>query len=381
MTALPLDGVRVVSVGHTLPGIYCVAILRDLGADVVLVERVTGAAGSDRYAGLAGRFPTDSLRAGLSRLELNLKSERGRELFLRLASRADVVLEGFRPGAAARLGIDFDAVKSRNPAIVYAAISGFGQEGPARDRAGHDIGYLASTGVLDLSGRPGEPPAFAGITFADGLAGVTAALNVVAALHGRVRSREGSFLDLAIVDGPAFLMSSEFEHYFRSGETRSRGDTHLAGRYPWYGVFETADGRFLSVGAVEPAFHAELCRVIGHPELAARQITDGEELERQRALFRTAFRSRTLAEWRQFLAGVDACIEPVLTAGEAAGAAHLERVRRTEAGFATPLVRTPVRLGERPFPSPRPARALLESLGLTAAEITELVAAGVVGRS
>jgi len=357
---------------------YCVALLRDLGAEIVLVERPSRRADADRYAGLAGQFPTDSLRKGCVALAIDLKSERGRELFLRMTAVTDVVLEGFRPGVAPRLGIDFDAVRKRNPRIVYAPISGFGQDGPARERAGHDIGYLAATGVLDLSGRPGERPAFAGITFGDGIAGLSAALNVVAALGVGTRSTEATFLDLAIVDGPAFLMSSEYEHHWRTGASRSRGETHLAGRYPWYDVFETKEGRYVSIGAVEPAFHSELCRAIGHPELAAHQYATGAELERQREIFQSAFRTRTLDEWRA-IAPVDACIEPILTSGEAADAPHLERVRRAEPGLKTPLVRTPVRLTPAPLAKPTNASETLTRFGLDPTEIDALIAAGVVG--
>ncbi|MCH8196052.1 MAG: CoA transferase, partial [Chloroflexi bacterium] len=163
----PLNGARLLSVGHTLPGIYCIAILRDLGADVTRIERVAGASGGQRYDGLAGSFTTRSLLTGTSFCELDLKDPRGRECYLRMAQQADAVLEGFRPGVAERLGIDYARLSKDNPGLVYAAISGYGQDGPYRDRVGHDINYLAESGVLHLTGQPNGPPGVPGVTMGD----------------------------------------------------------------------------------------------------------------------------------------------------------------------------------------------------------------------
>src|SRR6266404_3241240 len=153
-----LAGVRVLSIGHTLPALYCVPALRDLGADVTLVEAPRSAGAAARYAGLGDLFPTRSLLAGTARCAINLRDERGRDAYLRMARHADVILEGFRPGTSTRLGVDYATVKKTNPGVIYAAISGYGQEGPARERVGHDLNYLAATGVLHLTGAPGGPP-------------------------------------------------------------------------------------------------------------------------------------------------------------------------------------------------------------------------------
>src|SRR5262245_51432595 len=213
----PLRGTRVLSVGHTLPGLYCCAMLRDLGAEIVRIERLaSGSGGAGPYSALLGRFPMRSVNAGTSECRLDLRDPRGRDTFLRMSERADAVLEGFRPGVAARLGIDYAVLSRRRPALVYAAISGYGQQGPLAQRVGHDLNYLAETGALAAANPVGLP----GTTFADGLAGVGAALNVVAALAAAARSGQGAFLDLAIVDAPLFLLASEFEHHWRTGESR-----------------------------------------------------------------------------------------------------------------------------------------------------------------
>jgi alpha-methylacyl-CoA racemase len=377
LTQPPLAGSVVLSVGHTLPGLYCLATLRDLGALVVRIERPVRAGEAGAYAGVAADFPTRSLVAGTSRLTLDLKQEAGRDVFRRLAARADAVLEGFRPGVARRLGIDHETLRAEHPELVHAALSGYGQDSPWRDRAGHDVNYLAETGVLALANPPGLP----GATFADGLAGLCAALNVVAALLAVTATGRGAFLDLAIVDAPLFLMASELEHFWQSGHSRGAGDTHLSGRYPWYGVHPTRDGGALAVGAVEPAFHAALCRGIGHPELARRQLAEGEQLEAARAAFATAFGSRTRDEALALFEGDDACVSPVLSTAEVARSPVLERALRNDAGTGEPLVRAPVRLPPAPLADELVGARVLEHLGFAPGEIDVLLRAGVVAES
>jgi alpha-methylacyl-CoA racemase len=338
-----LGHVRVLSVGHTLPGMYCIPVLRDLGAEVTLVEAPQAESVATRYASLAGLFPTRSLLAGSARCRINLRDARGRDTYLRLARQADVVLEGFRPGTSARLGVGYDTVKDTNPNVIYAAISGYGQDGPARERVGHDLNYLAAAGVLHLTGDPAGPPAIPGVPFADGLAGLSAALNVIAALWRREQTGNGCYLDIAITDGPAFLMAMEYDYFSNTGRHRRRGDTHLSGGYPWYHVFETADGRYLSVAAVEPQFYARLCQLLGRPDLARRQFADGPERQALFECFAGIFRSKTCDEWMQVLESEDVCVAPVLTPGEAAETMHRQR-RAAASADEGPLVRSPVRL-------------------------------------
>lgn len=362
-----LAHVRVLSVGHTLPAMYCIPALRDLGADVTLVEAPAAESVATRYASLAGLFPTRSLLAGTARCQINLRDARGRDAYMRLARQADVILEGFRPGTSARLGVDYDAVKAGNPDVVYAAISGYGQAGPARDRVGHDLNYLAASGVLHLSGPPCGPPAIPGVPFADGLAGVSAALNVVAALWRRMQTGAGCYLDIAIADGPAFLMAMEYDYFWNTGRQRQRGDTHLCGGYPWYNVFETADGRYLSVAAVEPQFYARLCQMLGRPDLASQQFVDGAERHALFECFASIFMSKTSDEWMEVLGSEDVCVTPVLTPGEAAGS-----LPRGVSADGPPQVPSPVRLEVAAPSAPRGTAAILASFGFTEEEIRTL---------
>ncbi len=361
-----LAGVRMLSVGHTLPTMYCIPALRDLGADVTLVEAPDAA----RYASLAGLFPTRSLLAGAARCQVNLRDARGRDAYLRMAQQADVILEGFRPGTSARLGIDYDTVKGANPDVIYAAISGYGQTGPARERVGHDLNYLAASGVLHLTGAPQGPPAIPGVPFADGLAGLSAALNVVAALWRRAQTGAGCYLDIAIADGPAFLMAMEYDYFWNTDHNRQRGDTHLSGGYPWYQIFETADGRYLSIAAVEPQFYARLCEVLGHPDLANRQFADGTERQALFETFAAIFKSKSCDEWMGLLGSEDVCVAPVLTPGEAAHALlqHKDGMSAEE----DPLVPSPVRLEVAPTARPRGTVDTLASFGFTEQEIRTL---------
>ena len=371
----PLRGTRVLSVGHTLPGLYCCAMLRDLGAEIVRIERVARGGGeAGPYAALLGRFPMRSVNAGTSECRLDLRDPRGRDAFLRLAERSDAVLEGFRPGVAARLGIGWAQLSVRRPALVYAAISGYGQEGPLSQRVGHDLNYLAETGVLGQANPPGLP----GTTFADGLAGVSGALNVVAALGAAARTGQGQFLDLAIVDAPLFLMASELEYYWRSGDSRGPADTHLTGRHPWYAVHRDADGGAVAVGAVEPHFHAALVERLGHPELAARQFSEGAERAAAHAAVASAFAARKRSEIERELGGADACVSPVASIAEVAASPLAERAVRASAA-GEKLVRTPVRLRTAEYPAERTTARVLADSGFGADEIRALREAGAIG--
>jgi alpha-methylacyl-CoA racemase len=257
---------------------------------------------------------------------------------------------------------------------VYAAISGYGQDGPLAQRVGHDLNYLAETGVLGQANPPGLP----GTTFADGLAGVSGALNVVAALGAAARTGQGQFLDLAIVDAPLFLMASELEYYWRSGESRGPADTHLTGRYPWYAVHSDADGGTVAVGAVEPHFHAALMERLGHPELVARQFGEGAARESAHAAVSAAFGARKRAEIEREFGGADACVSPVASIAEVAASPLAERAVRTGAAGER-LVRTPVRLRSAEPGPERRTSDVLAGAGFSAAEIRELQQAGVAG--
>jgi alpha-methylacyl-CoA racemase len=208
------------------------------------------------------------------------------------------------------------------------------------------------------------------------MAGLGAALNTVAALHAVARTGKGQMLDCAIVDGPLFLMASELEHCWRSGESRRAGDTHLTGRYPWYGVHATADQRAVAVGAIEPNFHAAFCRGIGHPELEKRQYEQGASLDAAREQVAAAFSSRTREEAVALFGAEDACVSPVLDPGEVAGSTLIERVLRTDGTDGERLVRSPVRLAPAALPAEKRGVGVLEELGFSREAIEALVRAG-----
>ncbi len=361
------------SIGHTLPGLYCIALLRDLGAEVVRIERVLRVGTQGPYAGLDAAFPVRSLTAGTSVLHLDLKHEQGRDTLCRLAHKAAVVLEGFRPGVAARLGLDYARLSAGHAALVYASISGYGQTGPLSQRPGHDVNYLAETGVLQL----GNPLALPGITFADGLAGVSAALNIVAAVHAASRSGQGQYLDLAIVDGPLFMMATEFEHYWRTGQSRGAGDTHLTGRHPWYNVHATDGGGAIAVGAVEPGFHAAWQRGLGGTD-SAEQHAGGAALDSARNEVRSTLVGLTRDEAVALFSDEEACVSPVLDTKEVAQSPLMERVRIPGNREGESLVRSPLGTPRVKWGAERGGGEVLEHFGFTTAEIAELCRQGVI---
>jgi crotonobetainyl-CoA:carnitine CoA-transferase CaiB-like acyl-CoA transferase len=353
-------------------------MLRDLGARVIRIERLVQQSKEDeKYKGMDVTFPITSLTTGTDELQLNLKHEKGIAAFRKLAEQADVVLEGFRPGVMQRLGLDYTALSKRNPQLVYAAITGYGQSGAYKDKVGHDINYLAETGVLAMTNPMGLP----GATFADGMAGVSAALNIVAAIHAKTQSGKGQMIDCAIVDGPLSLMTSELEYYWNSGQAHKIGDHHLSGSHPWYGIYRTRDGEQVVIGAVEPVFYQTLCHTLGLPELADRQFAEGEEINQAREKIAQAIACRTRAEIEEMFAAHPACVSPVARTAEVATSPLMQRVLRNDSQTIHKQLRTPVRLPLADLAVAQPGCRILASLGFTKNEIEELVTLGIMGNT
>ncbi|MEU4562652.1 CaiB/BaiF CoA-transferase family protein [Actinoplanes sp. NPDC023936] len=307
----PLHGIKVVELAGLAPGPFGCMILSDLGADVVLVDRPGG-------TGLAG-----PLQRNRRVVTLDLKSGEGREALLSLAAQADVLVEGYRPGVAERLGFGPDECLKINPRLVYGRMTGWGQDGPLAAAAGHDIDYLAIAGALEPLGRPGQPP-HAPINlladFAGG--GMLLAVGILAALHERERSQQGQVVDAAMVDGSALLMT--FLHGMIAGGMwrGGRGENLLDGGAPFYDTYRASDGGYLAVGALEPQFYAALLQGLGlaEDELPAQMNrSDWPELRR---IFTKRFATRTRDEWAAVFAELDACVSPVLTPAEAAEHPH-----------------------------------------------------------
>jgi alpha-methylacyl-CoA racemase len=308
-----LDGVTVLDFATVGPAARASRWLSDYGADVVKV----GAPPRKSGVQIEPPFYAYSGNRGMRRVQLDLKADAGREAFLALAAEADVVIESFRPGVVDRLGIGYDAVRDVNAGIVYCSTSGYGQTGPKSQWAGHDLNYLALGGYLDCSGRTDEGgPALPGATIGDSAGGgMHAAMAVLAALVQRERTGRGAHLDVAVADGVLAFMSLNVDEYLATGEVPGPGHNILTGLYACYDLYEAADGGWLAVGAIEPHFFANLCRVLGHEELIEHQMDD-ERQDEIRNAFRAAFATRDRDDWVDELAPADCCVSPVLTVPE-----------------------------------------------------------------
>ena len=343
-SAGPLAGVRVVELAGLAPGPFGGMVLADLGADVVLVTRPG-----------PGR-PEGPLQRGRRTVELDLKTEAGVTGLLRLLAGADVLVEGFRPGVAERLGFGPAAIEKINPQLVYARITGWGQDGPLAARAGHDIDYLAVAGALEPLGRVGERP-HAPINlladFAGG--GLLLAVGVLAALLERSRSGRGQVVDAAMVDGSALLTTFLHGLIDAGMWSHPRGANLLDGGAPFYDTYRTADGGFMAVGAIEPQFYAALLDGLGltaADNLPAQHDRDGWPA--LRAVFASRFATRTRDEWTAAFDGVDACVAPVLSPAEAPGHPHnRSRGTFTTVGGLTQPAPAP-RFDRTPLAAPAP---------------------------
>lgn len=312
-----LSGIRVLDLTRLLPGAYCTQLLADMGAEVIKVEE-PGSGDYMRWTpplvdGQSALF--NALNRDKKSVALDLKATGGRELVLRLVDTSDVLVEGNRPGVMDRLGLGWDVMHARNPRLVMCSITGYGQDGPYAMRAGHDLNYMAIAGALGLNGPRDGPPVPLSVQVADlGGGGMQAAVAILGALVGVQRGGEGRHLDVAMTDGAVSWLALVFAAH-AAGERVARGDQRLAGRYACYRVYECKDGRYYSVGALEPKFWSALCGALERPDLVDRQLE--EDLGIQREMERI-FAGRTRDEWEQALSVVDACCEPVLGIEEVA---------------------------------------------------------------
>jgi alpha-methylacyl-CoA racemase len=309
----PLSGVTILDLSTVGPAARCTRLLADYGARVVKVGPVPNA---DAHP-IEPAFFAYSGHRGMGRVLVDLKSGDGREAFLALAGSADVVVESFRPGVVSRLGIGYDDVKSRNPGIVYCSTSGYGQDGPHAQWAGHDINYLAVGGFLAMSqpGADGAPP-LPGATVADAAAGgMHAALAISAALAGRARTGVGAYLDVSVADGVLWLMSLPVDEHLALDNAPEPGHDVLSGRFACYGTYQARDGRWLAVGAIEAKFFSNLCRALGCADLAPLQLDDGAQPV-IRATLAAAFATRDRDEWVTMLSDADTCVTPVHSVAE-----------------------------------------------------------------
>jgi alpha-methylacyl-CoA racemase len=404
----PLTGVRVIELAGIGPGPFCAMMLADSGAAVLRIDRPGPAAATGPADPAAATGPADPaaatgpadpaaatgpvniaparperefLNRGRQSAVLDLKHPRAVDALLRLVDAADVLLEGFRPGVTERMGVGPQDCLRRNPRLVYARMTGWGQDGPLASTAGHDIGYIARAGALHALGRAGGPPVFPANLLGDfGGGGMVMAYGICAALVERATSGQGQVVDTAIVDGVASLLAMPLMLMAQGHWRDERGVNLLDGGVPWYDVYETADGQWMAVGALEGRFYAALLSGLGLAADAPDRA-DPRHWPALRALLAARFAERTRDEWTATFAGTDACVEPVLSLTEAAADEHLtaRQTYLTADGVIQPapaprFSRTPGRL---PAPAPAPGQHTIEALtawGLPDAE--DLVACG-----
>jgi crotonobetainyl-CoA:carnitine CoA-transferase CaiB-like acyl-CoA transferase len=375
-----LTGIRVLDLTSLLPGPFATLLLADLGAEVIKIEQPPQ---GDPVRGVPPFVQGKSVRfLALNRnkksVTLNLKMPQGRAVYLQMAQTADIVMEGFRPGVSQRLEIDYPHVKRANPDIIYGSLTGYGQQSPYRAHVGHDINYTARAGLLSLTG---QTPVLPGVPVADLAGAMFAVCSVLAALRARDQGRGGTFLDIPLTDSVISWLSLHFAEYLGTQETPRPQELILTGGYPCYHIYETRDGKYLSVGALEEKFWAKFCNALGVPEYISYQFA----LEKREEIFSVItgiFRSKTQAQWLRELDPQEIPIAPVLDLAEVMQDPQVRErglIREDALGIAFP-----VRMGDSQEKKDRSApelgehtREVLEALGYSLRDIEQLRRDGV----
>lgn len=384
-----LQGIRILDLSRMLPGPYCSMMLADLGAEVIKIEEPKIGDPTRHSPPIVGgqSAPFAQVNRNKKSIAIDLKQAEGRDIFLKLATTADIVLEQFRPGVVERLGIGYAAVAELNPRIVYCSLTGFGQDGPHRERSGHDLNYLALSGVLGLTTDERGKPVIPGVQVADLAGAMIAGFAILAALLARYRTNRGQYLDVSMFDVMLSMLPIPAAHHF-AGKTIPVGSKYvLSGQYPFYNVYETSDGNHMTLGALEPKFWTNFCRKIGRDDLVSRQFDSGEQRQNLFEDVRAIFKSRTQSEWVDLMRDADCCCEPVLSMSEAFEheqtraremVREIQDAKLNQLGFSYKMSATPARdknaapaLGEN-------TDELLAALGISEEERTRLHTAGVI---
>jgi crotonobetainyl-CoA:carnitine CoA-transferase CaiB-like acyl-CoA transferase len=388
-----LSGVKVLDLSRLLPGGFCSLLLADFGADVLMVED-TGMGDYIRWSPPYHEGADDTaksalflaLNRGKRSIRLDLKSDAGREVLLRLVREHDVLLESFRPGVMERLGVGYERLREENPGLVYCAITGYGQDGPYTARSGHDMNYLGLNGLLGLTGDAGGPPVQAAGQIADiGGGALTAAFGILAALRERESSGQGQLVDVSMFDGSLAWLALVAARYLAEGQAPQRGNLELAGSLICYRPYACKDG-WVTLGALEPKFWQAWCRGVGREDLIEKQFSaPGSEAHGE---VEQVFLERTRDEWSEFASQHDCCLEPVLGLDEALDS-ELVRAREMVVRLEQPgtdgvdLLGVPVKLSRTPGApaGPGPAlgehtREVLTAAGYSDAEVDALLESG-----
>jgi crotonobetainyl-CoA:carnitine CoA-transferase CaiB-like acyl-CoA transferase len=327
---LALEGVKILDLSRVIPATFCTMLLGDLGAEVLKVEspgmsEFVGSSvspkGEENRRAAVYFAPNRNKRS----IVLNLKSEAGRQVFYRLAQQADVIIEGFRPGVVKRLGVDYDTINKMNPRIIYCSLSGYGQDGPYHNFPGHDINYISMAGVLGLIG-PREGPPVIPLNLVADFAGASlyGAIGILAALVARNETKKGQYIDAAFTDGATSLMTFFTTSYFLNNILIQRGETALQGAYPYYGIYETMDGKYISIGCIEAHFWENLCRLLGREDYIPYHFSlehflykpEGKKWQEIHSYLKQTFLTKTRDEWFQLLTQNDIPAGKVYTMDE-----------------------------------------------------------------
>jgi crotonobetainyl-CoA:carnitine CoA-transferase CaiB-like acyl-CoA transferase len=401
---LALEGVKILDLSRLVPGAFCTMLLGDMGAEVLKIEApgVIGIgslpralSGEEKRKGAAYYAPDRNKKS----IVVNLKSEAGREIFYRLCRGADVIVEGFRPGVAKRLKIDYETISKLNPGIIYCSLSGYGQDGPYHAFPGHDVNYIAMAGVLGLIGSAERPPVIPLNLVADFAgAALYGALGISIALVARNKTGKGQYVDAAYMDGAISLMTWFNCGYFFDGSMLKRGDSWLHGAYPYYGVYETKDAKYITIGCLEPHFWENLCRFLGKEEYIPYHFAlehtfhkpEDEKWDEIRSFLRQIFLTRTRDEWFELLIRNDIPAGKVYTPDEVftdPQVLHRQMVIEVEhptlgkikqVGIAPKLSGTPGRVRSLPPLPGEHTDEILQGLGYKREEIENLRQEGVV---
>mmetsp|Transcript_8217 Transcript_8217/g.4363 ORF Transcript_8217/g.4363 Transcript_8217/m.4363 type:complete len:383 (-) Transcript_8217:1440-2588(-) len=370
-----LSGIKVLDLSRLLPGPYCSMILADHGAHVIAIE--------DKRFKAEGTF-VGVLYRNKEHMSLNLKKEEGRDIFFSLVRDADVILEGFRPDVVHKLGVDYKKVRKINPKIIYCSITGYGQTGPSCDKAGHDVNYLSQAGILDLIGESNRPPVIPGVQIADIAGGaMNGVIGILLALHAREKTGEGQYIDISMTDGALGFLTVSFFFQEQTGQWPTRGNFLLSHGYACYNTYETADGRYLSLGAVENRFWKRLCEYLGAPEYAPLQY---DQKHRQEIIdfMRKIFREKTLSVWDKELSDLDICYsriqnfkevldDPLFREREMIVNAQGDNGNKSSTiGVPVKLSKTPGAIRTKPVSFGENTTSVLRSLGYSAEEIKRL---------
>jgi crotonobetainyl-CoA:carnitine CoA-transferase CaiB-like acyl-CoA transferase len=393
---MALEGVRVLDLSRTPPGQYASMLLADFGADVLMIEVPPGAVarfdvrGAPETAEEARALAHNALRRNKRATAVNLRDDDGRKLFRRLVEGCDVVIDGFRPGVTARLGIDYASLEAVNPRVITCSVSGYGRTGPYQPLAGHDVNYISVGGALGAIGdERGKPvmPLNVVADYAGG--GLMAAFSIVLALQARERTGHGQDVDLAMSDGVTSLMAQHISTMLGGAGPPRRGDHALAGSRCYYNVYECADGEWISVGAIEPYFFEALCNALGFEDFIPHQNDEQRQAEMY-AAFAERFRTRPREEWFAELGELDACLTPVLGLDEVIDDPHVraremaieidggDAGRVTQVGVAPKLLGTPGAVRLAPAHFGQHTDEVLAELGEPPERIAELRRRGVV---